>query len=401
MNSETSTKDDLFLFCQAVETIRLTRPLLGKVVTEEKGLLENDLFFLSMEHKLNDIGQLACQAVICSQTHPQRYLLESDLNCSVILVTENTIFTSGDVITVSVKGRIHRNYRVASGNNAFLVTESCNNLCIMCPQPPKPQKINVDNQCEGRINQVLNLIGKEHIPATLCITGGEPTMLKQGLVNIVEDITRQMPDTLVHLLTNGRSFCYEKNVADISSAAKGNMLAGIPLFAHVSDIHDYIVQSHGAFDQTMAGLLNCYKYGIAVELRVVLHRQTIPHLVELAEFISRNLFFVKHVALMGMENMGFAKMNRKELHIDPWEYKDTLSKAVKLLDLYGIETRIFNLPLCVVNSDAHQHCVQSISDFKNIYHPECSSCSKQAICCGFFSSSTEKFPLTHHIVAFH
>lgn len=67
----------------------------------------------------------------------------------------------------------------------------------------------------------------------------------------------------------------------------------------------------------MAGLLNCYKHGIDIELRVVLNKVTVKYLTALAEFISRNLFFVKHVALMGMENMGYAKLNREAVFIDP------------------------------------------------------------------------------------
>lgn len=400
MTIESSLKDDLFLFCQAIQTSHMTRSVMGKLVVDEADNSLENILFLDCESAVSNIELLSFKAIIFSVKHPQRDLLESTLSCPWIQVSETTIFTPGDVVTVSTRGRIHRHFRVASGSNAFLVTETCNNLCIMCPQPPKPQSVDVEDQGEARINQILNLIGEDHIPETLCVTGGEPTMLKQGLVNIVENITNKMPNTLVHLLTNGRSFCYENYVAELATAAKGNMLAGIPLFAHVSEIHDYVVQSRGAFDQTMAGLLNCYKHGIAVELRVVLHKQTIPYLVELAEFISRNLFFVKHVALMGMENMGFAKMNREELHIDPWDYKDTLSQATKLLNLFDIETRIFNLPLCVVNSDDHPYCAQSISDFKNIYNPACSDCSKQDICCGFFSSSTDKYPLTRHIAPF-
>ena len=221
-------------------------------------------------------------------------------------------------------------------------------------------------------------------------------MLREGLIRLVGGIAEKMPETLIHLLSNGRYLYYENYTARLAAAAKGNMLIGIPLFAHVSDIHDYVVQSKGAFEQTMAGLLNCYKYGIPVELRVVLNKATVPHLLALSQFIAKNLFFVKHVALMGMENMGFAKLNRAEVFIDPWDYRDVLSAAVRTLKLYDIDTRIFNLPLCIVNSDAHEFCAQSISDFKRIYYDACRECVKQEVCCGFFSSSTDKYYLTQH-----
>ncbi len=225
-------------------------------------------------------------------------------------------------------------------------------------------------------------------------------MLKEGLLHIIEAISERNQQTLIHLLTNGRYLCQGNYTARLAQKSNHHLLAGIPLFGHVSEIHDYVVQCEGAFDQTMAGLLNCYKHGIDIELRVVLNKLTVKYLTALAEFISRNLFFVKHVALMGMENMGYAKLNREAVFIDPWEYKDTLSATIEIFQLYGIDVRVFNLPLCIVNEDTRAHCKQSISDFKNSWSPVCTSCMKRDACCGFFSSSTDKFWLSNHISPF-
>lgn len=318
----------------------------------------------------------------------------------VIVVAPDIILSQGDIIAVSERGRIHRDFRARSQNNAFLVTEACNNLCIMCPQPPKPQSMVNHGAIEHRILETLALIDDENLPASLCITGGEPRMLQEGLLRIIDAISARTPQTLIHLLTNGRYLSNEHYTARLAQAGGDQLLAGIPLFGHVSEIHDYVVQKEGAFDQTMAGLLNCYKQGISIELRVVLNKVTVKYLKELAEFISRNLFFVKHVALMGMENMGFAKLNRDAVFIDPWEYKDPLSAAIDVFQLYGIDVRIFNLPLCVVNPDTRDYCKQSISDFKNSWEEVCAPCIKRDSCCGFFSSSTEKFWLSRHVHPF-
>ena len=70
-----------------------------------------------------------------------------------------------------------------------------------------------------------------------------------------------------------------------------------------------MVQAVGAFDQTVRGLYTAAKHGLAVEIRVVLHKQTIPGLADLMEYIYRNLPFVQHVALMGLEPMGYVKKN--------------------------------------------------------------------------------------------
>lgn len=395
-----NTEDTLFLSVQAERVLHLVSPLFGKVVTDTQANLTDTLLFLPA-HTQTPLPSLHhVRGIICSSTDPRFETLKLQSKVPLIVIAPDVIFSQGDIISVSERGRIHRYFRAKSQNNAFLVTETCNNLCIMCPQPPKPQSLVNHGVIEQRILQTLNLIDDENLPASLCITGGEPTMLNEGLLRIVEGISDRTPQTLIHLLTNGRYLSNEHYTARLARVGGSQLLAGIPLFGHVSELHDYVVQADGAFNQTMAGLLNCYKHGINIELRVVLTNVTVPYLKALTEFISRNLFFVKHVALMGMENMGFAKLNRDAVFIDPWEYKDELSAAIEIFKLYGIEVRVFNLPLCLVNPDSYDYCKQSISDFKNSWNPGCTSCCKRESCCGFFSSSTEKFWLSRHIRPF-
>lgn len=393
-------EDTLFLSMQAESILHLSTPLFGKVMTDTHADLAGTILYLS-SHTQEPLPPLhnVC-AIICTNKDPRFEIIKLQDAVPIIVVASDVVFSQGDVITISERGRIHRNFRARSQNNAFLVTESCNNLCIMCPQPPKPQSMGSHESIEQRILQTLELIDNENFPATFCITGGEPTMLKEGLLRIVEGISVRSPQTLIHLLTNGRYLSNEHYTARLAQAGGHQLLAGIPLFGHVSDIHDYVVQCEGAFEQTMAGLLNCYKHGINIELRVVLTKVTVTYLKALAEFICRNLFFVKHVALMGMENMGLAKLNRDTVFIDPWEYKDELSAAIEVFELYGIDVRIFNLPLCVVNPDTRPYCKQSISDFKNSWDTACDSCVKRESCCGFFNSSTKKFWLSRHIKPF-
>ncbi|TDN56587.1 His-Xaa-Ser system radical SAM maturase HxsC [Scandinavium goeteborgense] len=392
--------DSLFLSAQAQEILGLHDPVFGKVAIASEAIPPDAILYLRPDDASPLPPLSSVSAVICAASDTRVDLLRNTYSGPLIIVEPDIVFTSGDIISVSLRGRIHRHFRSLSKNNAFLVTEVCNNLCIMCPQPPKPESQVSHADIERRIMQTLALIDEEKLPDTLCITGGEPTMLKDGMIRIVEKIAERAPQALIHLLTNGRYFSNEAYTARLSQAANHQLLAGIPLFGHVADIHDYVVQSQGAFDQTLNGLLNCYKQGINVELRVVLHKTTVEYLAELAEYITRNLFFVKHVALMGMENMGLAKLNRDAVFIDPWDYKDILSEAVHRFEQYGIEVRIFNLPLCVVNVDTQPYCVKSISDFKNSWHSACEACSQQQSCCGFFSSSTEKFYLTQHVQPF-
>jgi MoaA/NifB/PqqE/SkfB family radical SAM enzyme len=104
-----------------------------------------------------------------------------------------------------------------------------------------------------------------------------------------------------------------------------------------------VVQAKGAFDQTIQGLYNAARYGLRIEVRVVLHKQTIPGLLDLMDYIYRNLPFVDHVALMGLENTGFAIANAEELWIDPLDYQFELASAVDLLVSTKINVSVYNL----------------------------------------------------------
>src|SRR3546814_13192799 len=114
--------------------------------------------------------------------------------------------------------------------------------------------------------------------------------------------------------------------SDVCSSDLPDLMAGIPVYSDQSTIHDFVVQADGAFDETIRGILNLKKLGQRVEIRMVLHRHTIGRLDRFAEFVVRNLPFVDHVALMGLELMGFAKANADDLWIDPREPADIIPR---------------------------------------------------------------------------
>ncbi len=78
-------------------------------------------------------------------------------------------------------------------------------------------------------------------------------------------------------------------------------------------MHDYVVQAKGAFHETLLGILKLKERGQRVEVRVVLHAITAPRIEETCRWMARNLPFVDHVALMGLENTGFALQTQTAL----------------------------------------------------------------------------------------
>jgi len=138
------------------------------------------------------------------------------------------------------------------------------------------------------------------------------------------------------------------------------------------------------------GILKLKNRGQRVELRVVLHAITAPRIVDTCQWIARNLPFVDHVALMGLENTGFTLANMDLLWIDPVDYQEPLARAVECLSLAGVNVSIYNLPRCVLSKSAWSYAVQSISDWKNGFVEACDTCIERPRCSGFFTSGRPK-----------
>jgi His-Xaa-Ser system radical SAM maturase HxsC len=258
---------------------------------------------------------------------------------NVFLLPDNQLYLAdGDVVRFNPERLALRTiYRKSSKHNSLLVTERCNNFCLMCSQPPK----NVDDSY--LINELLEAIPlMDRGTEELGITGGEPTLLGNELFKLVRVIKNYLPDTSVHILSNGRKFSDLAFAEKIASVQHEDLMIGIPIYSDISNIHDYVVQADGAFDETIRGIINLKRYKQKVEIRVVIHKQTYERLPQLAEFLARNLLFVDHVALMGLEMMGFTRHNLEDLWIDPMDYQPQLLEAVETLTRYKMSVSIYN-----------------------------------------------------------
>jgi His-Xaa-Ser system radical SAM maturase HxsC len=300
---------------------------------------------------------------------------------------ESDHFRDGDIIVMEGKsGFVRSLYRPYERHHSLFVTERCSSNCLMCSQPPKDKD---DVEALTRRNQ--ELIELMHpAPEYLTITGGEPTLLGDNLFLLIEQLKTSLPDTELHMLTNGRTFAWPEYTQQFAAVEHPNLCLGVPLYSDCAGDHDHIVQAKGAFDQTVAGLHQAASNGIRTEIRVVLHRLTIPRLTKLVEYIYRNLSFVEHVALMGLEYVGYTPRNIDELWIDPYDYQSELEKAVRTLAMRGMTVSIYNHQLCVLSRPLWPYAQKSISDWKNLYLPECEKCSALEECGGLFKWAVKK-----------
>jgi His-Xaa-Ser system radical SAM maturase HxsC len=256
----------------------------------------------------------------------------------------------------------------------------------MCSQPPR-------DVADGWIlEDVMAAIPFIH-PDTpeIGFTGGEPTLLGEQLVKLVQRCKSYLPRTSIHVLTNGRAFSkpeYAKAFADLNHF---DLMFGIPIYSDLSERHDYVVQADGAFDETIRGILNLKRVRVPVEIRVVVHKQTFDRLSHLARFIARNLTFVDQVVFMGLEMTGFTRANLPDLWIDPVEYQPQLIEAVKLLAANRMKVSVYNHQMCITDKALWPFMKRSISDWKNEYMDECTGCAARNECGGFFSSARLRY----------
>jgi His-Xaa-Ser system radical SAM maturase HxsC len=293
----------------------------------------------------------------------------------------------GDVVVLEGgSGFVRSLYRPRETHHSLFVTERCNSNCLMCSQPPK-DKDDVAGLTE-RNRKLIRLMNPA--PPYLTITGGEPTLLGDNLFHLVTQLKETLPQTELHMLTNGRTFAWPEYAQRFAELGHPKISLGIPLYSDFAGDHDYVVQAEGAFDQTVAGLHQAARNGIRVEVRVVLHKLTIPRLTRLVEYIYRNFTFVEHVALMGLEFVGYTPRNIDELWIDPYDYQGELEQAVEYLAMRDMTVSLYNHQLCVLRPSMWKYAKKSISDWKNMYLPECEKCGALESCGGLFKWAVKK-----------
>lgn len=293
---------------------------------------------------------------------------------------------TGDIVDVSEDGRrLAVLWRSQARVNSILLTERCDNYCVMCSQPPRDVD---DSWLLDRARQLIELLPRD--TPGFVITGGEPTLYGAEFTDLLRLVRDRLPVAEVHILTNGRRFADDTFAIDYASVGSTQNMVGIPLYGAEPSLHDEVVQAQGAFAETVQGILNLARLGQHVEIRTVLQRATADHIVDIAEYIARNLPFVDQVALMGLETIGFARRNLPEVWVDPWDYRLGLTEAAELLEAAGIHTLIYNHQLCTLESEARRFAVKSISDWKNEYDEVCDPCTLLAECGGFFHSAMHR-----------
>lgn len=287
----------------------------------------------------------------------------------------------GDIVSLDYQGNAVVLWKSGDEDNLLYLTDFCNSHCIMCPQTAEEENRNFYELSRT----VLGLI--EDKPKYLCLTGGEPTFIKDKYIEVTTTIKDKFPKIALQVLTNG------KNLSDFAFVKKCvlnspvDTLYAIPLYSGNGALHDKIVGAKGSFEKSIYGILNLYRLYQKIELRIVVTKDNYLDLQNIAHFIYWNFPFVFRIAFMGMETHGMAEENLNDVWIEPIEYMTELKEAVLYLHMRQLNVVVYNLPYCILDEEIRTFSADSISKWKKIFLAECMNCQWSDKCAGIFATS--------------
>lgn len=354
---------------------RCFKPIIGEISLKHRPVTDRkDVIFVANSLDYKCIGYKGC---ICSGKRGNIFYPDHIYEASNIQVLRD-----GDIVRMNNTGNIHILWDSNSFHNVFMLTESCNCRCLMCPQPPKKH----DDVLLSEAYKILELIKNKSVKQ-ICITGGEPTLLGGKFIDFLNRCIQDHPSAHIDVLTNGKVFGDKAFTKAVAHVATSNVVFCVSLHSEIDRIHDYISGVEGSFALNQIGIYNLAEYGCKIEIRHVINNINANFLNSFAQHLYNYFPFCSHYAFMGMELYGMAEKNINIIDISPYEYKKNLRDAILYLDRRGMPVSIYNIPLCLCESDVRKFCRKSISSWKNFYMNICHNCSQKENCAGFFSTS--------------
>ena len=157
------------------------------------------------------------------------------------------------------------------------LTYRCNNDCSHCYNARSRHfpELGIDNW--KRIIDKIWELGIPHI----VFTGGEPT-LYQGLPDLIAYAEKK--GVITGLNTNGRKLSDQSFVSTLKDAGLDHVQ--ITLESHDPNIHDRMVNAHGAWDETVAGLKNVLESNLYVMTNTTLLAENSTQIDETLSFLD-------------------------------------------------------------------------------------------------------------------
>ena len=254
----------------------------------------------------------------------------------------------------------------------------CNNRCLMCSNPPGYEK------GKGYDFKSLVLRFQKIDPGEkeIYLTGGEPTLHPQ-FFKLLTILRKRCPRAKIILDTNGRMFFYEDFLREC--LGYGNLEFQVSLCAHTAFLHDKITQTEGSFEQTVKGIKNLLFLGSSeneVEIRVVIHKLTLPYLKEIYDFVAKNFPQIVRLIFIFMEMEGQAQKNIEKVGITYKKARPYMEDFFKKIKSAPFEIRLYHFPLCVLQFKFWPYLWRTLPEKEITFLKKCSQCLYQKYCLG-------------------
>ncbi len=266
----------------------------------------------------------------------------------------------------------------------FMVTEACNSNCVMCPMSSDQRRRGLSlsrEEAQGLLDQIDE--HTEHID----ITGGEPFLQAELVLDILRQLNERWPQIPVQVLTNGRALCIPRIQRMLYPLLTPRLRFAIPVHAGSAALHDAITQSPGSFEQTLRGLEFLSSSPVQIEIRIVGHRKNVEHLDELCDMLLRSGLRINVVNFIAMEMNGSAAHNRDGLWVDYRTFFDAAKPLIHRFVHAGIDVGLYDFPLCAVDRAYWPITKKSITAWKVRYPGVCDMCNEKSACGGLFRST--------------
>ena len=288
-----------------------------------------------------------------------------------------------DVVEILETGFCRPIYKATSRDNSLVVTTQCNCNCIMCPSPEASRKDGFAYSIK-QICEIVNYIPED--APHLTITGGEPTLLREGFFTLMDRLNKHLPNTDLLYLTNARAFSNKRYAKCFNVLASNLTRIAIPFHASNAYLHDHITQVQGSFEQILTACHYLAESKAQLEIRLVLSQLNIDDINNLVEFLIRKIPRITCVNYIALEMSGSAFMNRNVVWLDYRRAFQEIKGSLLKLVTAGIDVNLYNFPLCAIEKGYRSIARASISDYKVRYSPECDECGIKEICGGQFVS---------------
>lgn len=266
----------------------------------------------------------------------------------------------------------------------FYITEKCNSNCIMCP-------MSIDSRKRGEVMSMKEWDHfEEMIPADvshITITGGEPFLIHERLFPALEKINHLYPNADVLILTNGRALALPEMMNVLEPLITDRYCFAIPIHGPEAALHDRITSSPGSFRQSIAALRNLSCTRARIEVRVVGHQLNLSRISETYRMLCALGARIDVINLIAMEMTGCAARNKANLWVDYDVLCEKAEDGIRYAILHGIDTVLYNFPLCQVPVRLWPLVKDSITPSKVRYSEECETCVQREACGGMFYST--------------